>query len=501
MRPSMRIAPLNAELAPPRGVDGTVAIGRSVLLPLRAGAWPRHVAFPLAAFLLFLGIAAAIALACGVRFVLPTEARSPALGFSGTVPVLVAALGYAAALLLARKAARRDNRRLLGDTLTDLLYLALFIGTSTLYFQLKLWMPLVNHALYDQALFSVDQRLHPLLDGVSRLRNGIAAGLPMADFWYQGAQLGLFILSFWGLAFCRDRRWHQHNVTALLLNLMIGALAYLLVPAVGPFVFEQGQNAAASQAQHAMLEVFDAARTQGAAWIAAHGGEHFTAAPAAMPSLHLSAALIVIYYTARARSALLPLMVAFGGWIAIEALAARWHYLADLPAGAPGGGRVDRGDQPGLPAPGRGHRPGAPPAAGAGPDGAQAGPRQAAARLGRDVLPRRRQRPDPRARGAARLERRGQAPRLPAGRTADRRLPRHQPLGHRPEALEPARGALARPDHLRLDAERAGLPLDPGPVGRPRALRPHRQALGRRVPLRPRDLRARVPGAGGRPTC
>ena len=334
MRPSMRIAPLNAELAPPRGVDGTVAIGRSVLLPLRAGAWPRHVAFPLAAFLLFLGIAAAIALACGVRFVLPTEARSPALGFSGTVPVLVAALGYAAALLLARKAARRDNRRLLGDTLTDLLYLALFIGTSTLYFQLKLWMPLVNHALYDQALFSVDQRLHPLLDGVSRLRNGIAAGLPMADFWYQGAQLGLFILSFWGLAFCRDRRWHQHNVTALLLNLMIGALAYLLVPAVGPFVFEQGQNAAASQAQHAMLEVFDAARTQGAAWIAAHGGEHFTAAPAAMPSLHLSAALIVIYYTARARSALLPLMVAFGGWIAIEALAARWHYLADLPAGA-----------------------------------------------------------------------------------------------------------------------------------------------------------------------
>ena len=334
MRPSMRIAPLNAELAPPRGVDGTVAIGRSVLLPLRAGAWPRHVAFPLAAFLLFLGIAAAIALACGVRFVLPTEARSPALGFSGTVPVLVAALGYAAALLLARKAARRDNRRLLGDTLTDLLYLALFIGTSTLYFQLKLWMPLVNHALYDQALFSVDQRLHPLLDGVSRLRNGIAAGLPMADFWYQGAQLGLFILSFWGLAFRRDRRWHQHNVTALLLNLMIGALAYLLVPAVGPFVFEQGQNAAASQAQHAMLEVFDAARTQGAAWIAAHGGEHFTAAPAAMPSLHLSAALIVIYYTARARSALLPLMVAFGGWIAIEALAARWHYLADLPAGA-----------------------------------------------------------------------------------------------------------------------------------------------------------------------
>ena len=38
------------------------------------------------------------------------------------------------------------------------------------------------------------------------------------------------------------------------------------------------------------------------------------------------------------------------------------------------------------------------------------------------------------------------------------------------------------------------------PVGRPRALRPHRQALGRRVPLRPRDLRTRVPVPAA-PTC
>jgi mitochondrial fission protein ELM1 len=330
MLSSARIAPLSDEVVPLRDADAT----GGAVPPLRAGVWPRHIAFPLAAFLLFLGVAVAIARAHGIPFVLPTEERSPALGFSGAVPITVAALGYAVTLLLTRKRARGDRRRLVADTLTDLLYLGLFVATTTLYFQLKLWIPLLNPALYDQTFFAVDQQLRPVLDGVVRLRNGIAAGLPVADFWYQGAQLGLFILSFWGLAFRRDRRWHQHNVTALLLNIMIGALAYLIAPAVGPFVFEQGQNAAAAQAQHVMLEVFNDVRTQGVAWLAAHGGEHVTAAPAAMPSLHLSAALIVIYYAARARSALLPLMAAFGGWIALEALAARWHYVVDLPAGA-----------------------------------------------------------------------------------------------------------------------------------------------------------------------
>src|SRR5690242_2156793 len=198
MRSFVQVVPPSNELVLPGDAD---VAGRAARNGTRPGAWPRHIAFPLAAFLLFLGIAEAIAVVDGIPFVLPTEARSPALGFSGAVPITVAALGYAVALLLTRKVKRPDRRRLVADTLTDLFYLGLFIATTTLYFQLKLWMPLVNHAVYDQAFFAVDQRLHPFLDGVVRLRNAIAAGLPVADFWYQGAQLGLFILSFWSLAF------------------------------------------------------------------------------------------------------------------------------------------------------------------------------------------------------------------------------------------------------------------------------------------------------------
>ena len=337
-RPTRPITPTppaglpGAGLRPANDVVGAPLLTTAARFLTSPGAWPRHIVVPLAAFLLFLGITATIALVDRLPFVLPNEAVSPALGFSGVVPLLSAALGYAGilAVMAARTPLRR--RQLCLNAVTDILYFSLFIATTLLYFQLKLWLPLINHASYDQVLFAGDQRLRPLLDGVVWLRNRLAAGMPMADFWYQGAQLGLFTLSFWALAF-KSRQWHRRNVTALLLNLMIGSFAYLVVPAVGPFIFEHGQNALATQAQRTMLEVIDAVRLHGAPWIAAHGGAHFTAAPAAMPSLHLSAALIVIYYTARARSAVVPLMLAFGGWIAIEALAARWHYLADLPAG------------------------------------------------------------------------------------------------------------------------------------------------------------------------
>ena len=46
---------------------------------------------------------------------------------------------------------------------------------------------------------------------------------------------------------------------------------------------------------------------------------------------------------------------------------------------------------------------------------------------------------------------------------------------HRPRAIQPSRTALARSDHLRRHAQRAGLPLAPAAVRGPGALRPSRQ--------------------------
>ena len=186
---------------------------------------------------------------------------------------------------LARKAAR-TRRRPLGDTLTDL-------RSAT---PRSLHCTPLNALLPAQALdapattrsttrafFLVDQRLHPLRATAStRLRNCIrAAGLADRRLRHRGPSLACSSCRLGPRAPRRPRGAGTSTTsTALLLNLMIGALAYLLVPAVWAVRSkEQGQNAAASQAQHAMLEVFDAApaTAQGVAWIAAHGGEHFTA--------------------------------------------------------------------------------------------------------------------------------------------------------------------------------------------------------------------------------
>ena len=158
-----------------------------------------------------------------------------------------------------------------------------------------------------------------LIDGAAVVRAAVARLLPAPDLWYQYAQLSLFILSFW-LHAKGTRRWHHHNMTALLLNQMIGALAYLVAPALGPFVFEQGQNAASTLAQQAMYRDFLGLHAQGTSWLAVHGGASFTAPLAAMPSLHVSVACIVSYYMLKAQLRVAPLIVVLAGWIFVKSV-------------------------------------------------------------------------------------------------------------------------------------------------------------------------------------
>ncbi len=275
-----------------------------------------------------------LALASGAPFVIPGERVSPALGLSPALPPAIALAGWLLGQLISWQAGAggRDGDRLAQRLATDLAYIMLFVVVIYLHFHIKMWMPLLNARLYDGPYFEIDQYLRPLIVQLGRLRTALASVLPAADFWYQGAQLGLFIGSFWihGLG---DRRWHHHNMTALLLNLMIGPLAYLLAPAVGPFVFETGPNRAATAAQEVMYRHFTDLVAQGPSWLAEHGAQYFTAPLAAMPSLHVSAACIVSYYVIRARSRFAPLMVAFAVWIFIDAIVSRWHYLIDLPPG------------------------------------------------------------------------------------------------------------------------------------------------------------------------
>ncbi len=183
---------------------------------------------------------------------------------------------------------------------TDLAYLALFVIVTYFHFVLKLQIPMLRQVCYDGLLFSLEQRLAAVIAQFAALRNRIAQALPYPDGWYQLSQLGVYVLSFWGHAL-GERRWFHPWMTASLLNLMLGALAYLLIPAIGPFLYESGPNRLALQAEQVMAQVARHVAEQGATWLALYGDQFFTSAPAAMPSLHVSIACIASYYAIRAR--------------------------------------------------------------------------------------------------------------------------------------------------------------------------------------------------------
>ena len=214
----------------------------------------------------------------------------------------------------------------------DYLLLALFIFVIYIHFNIKMWIPVINPRLYDEHYFAIDQLARPLITLFDELRRLLAEILPGADLWYQAAFFAVFVLSFLCHALGR-RRFHYHNMTALLLIESVGPLSYLIAPAIGPFIYQHGVNDLATAAELRMYNVYELARAGGADWIRESGGQFFAEPLAAMPSLHVGASFIIAYYAVKARLKVAPITVFAFCWIFIESVAARWHYLVDLPAG------------------------------------------------------------------------------------------------------------------------------------------------------------------------
>ena len=323
--PPMSTEPLSAVVAARKRARASLA------LPRLADA-PRDV---LALTLLCVGfvvIGAWISHLTGAPFVVPA-AHSPALDTQLALPVAVAVFGYVVFQFGARAQPLNGAETSWGRrALMDCYLLGLFLVVVYVHFHIKMWVPLLNPRSYDASYFAVDRRFHLLIEGLRSLRHGIAYVLPRPDIWYQVGFFSMFSLSFWYHA-AGTRRWHYHNVVALSLTELIGGLSYLVAPAVGPFIFERGDSAMATAAQMRMYEQFHAFRAHGASWLHLHGSAYFSAPLAAMPSLHLAAAFVIAYYAVRARLAIAPVAIAVVGWIAIESVVARWHYLVDLPAG------------------------------------------------------------------------------------------------------------------------------------------------------------------------
>ncbi|QEX15050.1 hypothetical protein FRZ44_03300 [Hypericibacter terrae] len=283
----------------------------------------------------FFAIALAIAHRYGISFTEPRPGKIPGLDANYWAPPIFAAIAYLVIQLIGRQVARsnRPSWAAFGRRIFDDYYLlALFIFVIYVHFNIKMWIPVVNPALYDETYFAIDQALRPVIDLFAWLRGLGARVIPAVDIWYQAGFFAVFVLSYLTHSI-GNRRWHYHNMIGLLLIEMIGPLSYLFAPAVGPFIYEQGPNAMATNAELTMYEVYKQVLAGGAAWVSEHGGQYFAQPLAAMPSLHVGATFVIVYYAVKARQWVSPLAVLAFAWIVIESVVARWHYVIDLPVG------------------------------------------------------------------------------------------------------------------------------------------------------------------------
>ena len=210
--------------------------------------------------------------------------------------------------------------------------LVMFSCVVYFHFALKLLIPLINDSVYDKELRLTDEWVRSLVDFCLYVRGFVPRTAAAVDLVYMYAYYVMFYLSF-GLHFAFNRTYRIHYALAIVLSLSLGALGYLIYPAVGPFIYEPGLSLVGSGQQALLLDSFRNVQEHGQAWVNQNVSERFTAAPAAMPSLHVANAWIAVYYAAKVRSVLTGFMVLAFVWILIEAIATRWHYVIDLPIG------------------------------------------------------------------------------------------------------------------------------------------------------------------------
>lgn len=269
-----------------------------------------------------LGLTLAISAAIGFRFNLPSGERAAFVGIHYLYPLIgVAIWGVLAAIGQRRELAR-----------TFFIALPCYAVVLLCHFNLKLWGPHINPILWDDFYWRTDTLMRPLVDACFALRQALAPVIPLDSNFYMTAFVAMFYLSFCFHALRSPHQFRTLFLAALLFQGM-GALAYLVMPAIGPFLFETGIEPLQTGAQQSMLAARQELLAGGAEWIAVNGGTHITVGLAAMPSLHTGGSFLFLLFAWRYARVLVPIYLVLFGYISIDAVASRWHYLIDLPAG------------------------------------------------------------------------------------------------------------------------------------------------------------------------
>jgi hypothetical protein len=268
------------------------------------------------------GLTMVIAASLGFRFHLPSGDRAAFVGIHYLYPLIGVAIWGVLAFI--------GQRRELAQTF--MIALPCYAVVLVCHFNLKLWGPHINPVMWDDFYWQTDTWLRPLVDACFALRQAISPVIGLDSNFYMTAFIAMFYVSFCFHALRSPHQFRTLFLAALIFQGM-GALAYLVMPAIGPFLYESGIEPLQTGAQQSMLAVRGHIVSGGADWIAANGGTHITVGLAAMPSLHTGGSFLFLLFAWRYARILLPLYVPLFAFISIDAVASRWHYFIDLPAG------------------------------------------------------------------------------------------------------------------------------------------------------------------------
>lgn len=270
----------------------------------------------------FLLIANLLALTYGLDFIFPSSGALEFTGMSYAVPLsLISVLGLFLILT-------KQKMRLAYYVTASLAYGIILIS----HFNIKMWMSLINPALWDDFYWRLDQMARPLIDASFVVHNLVGMAMPMGDHLYLFAFLAMFAGSIIVHSMQSFIVFRKVIFTAMLVH-VLGGLSYLVMPAVGPFLYEQGLNALETARQQHMYDGYRALMAGGRPWMASQGDQFLFAAVAAMPSLHVASSAVFVHYAWKHVRWLGVLYLPLFIFIIFEAMATRWHYWIDVVAG------------------------------------------------------------------------------------------------------------------------------------------------------------------------
>lgn len=213
-----------------------------------------------------------------------------------------------------------------------LLALLCYAAICIVHFNLKLWVPFIRTTSYDPLFWRIDEMARPVVDLCMALR---IAMRPLLHYWkgiYLWSFMVMFYLSF-GYHAIRTPDAFRKLFLAVIFLQGLGAIGYLLLPAVGPFVYEAGTSATITTAQHDMLALRQMSVAAGPQWLSDNAAPNMFAGLGAMPSLHAGFSYLFLWFAWRHGRPLLPTYILIFAYILVTAIASRWHYLIDLPVG------------------------------------------------------------------------------------------------------------------------------------------------------------------------